>query len=159
LVLKYSRILAKKLNADLEIVEIAALLHDIGLISGLRENHHITGSEIAEKKLKELGYDEDKIKKVKHCIFSHRGSRDIFRESVEAQIIADADSMCHFDDIKGLFYVCYGVSKLNQNEAGKKVYEKLINSYNKLSDEAKEIVKPKFEAAKLLLGGGDENRI
>lgn len=67
---KYAKILAEKLGADVEVVELAAWLHDIGSIIYGRENHHITGSKIAENKLRELGYPEDKIKEVVHCIFS-----------------------------------------------------------------------------------------
>ncbi|NTV58596.1 MAG: hypothetical protein HGA74_15130 [Deltaproteobacteria bacterium] len=43
---------------------------------------------LAEKKLFELGYPEDKIAKVKMCILTHRGSQNMKKESVEAQIIA-----------------------------------------------------------------------
>jgi putative nucleotidyltransferase with HDIG domain len=150
-VVKYSKILAKEKNADMEIVEISAWLHDIGSIIYGREDHHITGAEIAEKKLVELKYNKDKIEKVKHCIISHRGSKEIKRESVEAEILADADSMSHFDNIGGIYMAAFLYENLNQTDANKCVKNKLINSFNKLSSEAKTIIKPKFEAAMLLL--------
>lgn len=146
-----AKILAEKLNADKEIVELAAWLHDIGSIIYGRENHHITGAEIAEKKLRELKYPEDKIRKIKNCIIAHRGSENIKKESIEAQIIADADGMATFDRIEGIFMAAFIYEKLGQVESRKSVKEKLINSYNKLSPEAKEIIKPKFDAAMLLL--------
>jgi HD superfamily phosphodiesterase len=40
-VVDYAKELARKLGADIEIVEIAALLHDIARIDGTNENHHI----------------------------------------------------------------------------------------------------------------------
>src|SRR3989338_3285151 len=89
--------LANKLNADKEVVFLASWLHDIGKIMYEKEDHHITGTEIAERKLRELNYPEDKIRSVKHCILSHRGSKNIKRETVEAQIVADADAMAHFE--------------------------------------------------------------
>ncbi len=147
----YAKLLAEKLNADAEVVELAAWLHDIGSIVYGRENHHITGSEIAEKKLKELNYPEDKIKKIKHCIIAHRGSKNIKKESVEAQIIADADGMTVFDRIEGVFMGAFIYEKLDQAEARESVRKKIINSFNKLSSEAQEIIKPKYEAAMLLL--------
>jgi len=153
-VVNYALLLAKNKDVDLEVLELAAWLHDIGSIIYGREDHHITGCEIADGKLRELGCRGDKIEKVKHCIFSHRGSRDIPRESVEAQILADADVISHFDAVPGLFRACYlfeGVK--GQGEAGKSVKTKLINSYNKLSEDAKKIIKPKFDAAMLLLEG------
>jgi uncharacterized protein len=147
----YARFLAEKLNADAEIVEIAAWLHDIGSIIHGREEHHITGAEIAEKKLREWGYPEEKIAKVKHCIISHRGSKNIKRETIEAQIIADADAMDIFNDVKNRIKAATDYENKTLEEAKKSVRQKLINSFNKLSSQAKEIAKPKFEAAVLQL--------
>jgi uncharacterized protein len=151
-VVKYAMLLAEKLNADAEIVEIAAWLHDIGSIIEGRDNHHIAGADIAERKLKELNYPEEKIERIKHCILAHRGSQNLKRESTEAQIIADADAMSAFDNIGGIFKAAYTYENKNQLEGNQEVRRKLINSFNKLSPEAKEIIKPKYDAAMLLLG-------
>lgn len=148
---KYAKILAEKTKSDMEIVEIAAWMHDIGSIIYGRENHHITSAEIAEKKLIELRYSEEKIEKVKKCILNHRGSVDCIRESKEEQIIADADAMSNFENISGIFKAAFVYENLGQIEAKESVRKKLINCYNKLSEEAKEIIKPKYEAAMLLL--------
>jgi len=152
-VVNYSRILSEKRSVDKEVVEIAAWLHDIGSIIYGRENHHVTGSEIAEDFLIKAGYDPNKIELIKKCILNHRGSQENNRKSVEEQIIAEADSMAHFDALSGLFRACYLFeNKTGQGEAQDSVRVKLINSYNKLSEEAKKIVRPKYEAAMLLLG-------
>lgn len=150
---KYAKKLAEELNADVEIVELAAWLHDIGSIINGREEHHITGRDIAEEKLREFNYPEERIEKIKHCIFAHRGSQNILRETIEAQIIADADVMSHFDNIAGPFKAAFVYENLSQIEAMESIRKKCINMYNKLSKEAKEIIKPKFEAAMILLGG------
>jgi len=145
IVVTYSKELAKKLGADMEIVEIAGWLHDLGSIRGSPEKHHIVSAEIAEELLSSLDYDRDKIDQVKHCILSHRGSQNIPRESVEAQILADADAMSHFDDIDGLLKRLF-----KGNKEG--VIKKLKRSYDKLSPASKELIKPKYEAAMLFLG-------
>ena len=137
--------LAEKLNANKEIVFLAAWFHDIGTITYGKRDHHITGAEIAEKKLKKLNYPQNKIEQIKHCIFSHRASQNIKRETIEAQILADADSMAHFDNVKGLFeaeLVFNNISK-DSNLAKDKVKQKLIRSWSKLSPEAKDFVKDK----------------
>lgn len=158
-VVKYSKALCIEKKADIEILEIAAWLHDIGSILIGRENHHITGMDLAEKKLIEFGYDEEKIEKVKHCIFAHRGSQNIKRESTEAEILADADSMSHFDELAGLFKYEFIISGINfrQREAQKNVRDKLERSYKKLSEYAKKIIKPRYDAAMLLLNGNGNN--
>jgi len=58
--------LAKEQNADLEIVALGALLHDIAIIEAkndldwikVKKNHHLTGAKRAVEILKSHGYDE-----------------------------------------------------------------------------------------------------
>lgn len=152
-VVKYAQELADEYGADKEIVTIAAWMHDIGGIIDGRKDHHITGAKIAEQKLQELGYPEDKIEKVKNCIFNHRGSINNPRESLEEKIVAEADVLSHFENIGGLFKAAYEFENLNQMEAQESVKRKWQNSYNKLHfEKSKEIIKPKYDAAMLLLG-------
>ncbi|MBR9691836.1 HD domain-containing protein [Candidatus Woesearchaeota archaeon] len=152
LMVERAKQLAEKLNADKEIVEIAAWLHDIGsIVYGTSENHHVTSSEYTEKLLKEKGYASDKIEKIKHCIIAHRGSQDVPRESVEAECVASADAMSHFDNIPSLFKLGLVIKGKNLDEAQEFVKGKLENSWNKLIPEAKEIIKDKYEAMKVLL--------
>ena len=144
--------LARELRADLEIVEIAAWLHDIGSIIYGRENHHITGAEIAEKKLRELSYSSDKIEKVKQCILSHRGSNNLNGESLEAKIISDADALSNFDNIPGIFKAAFMYEGLDQREAKISAREKLQRKWDKLYfEKSRKLIKLKHEAAKLLL--------
>lgn len=148
----YSVELAQKLSADVEIVEIAAWLHDIGSIINGRKNHHLTGAEIAEDKLKELGYPLEKIERVKSCILNHRGSVNNYRTTLEEQIISDADTISNFDNIPGLFKVAFVYEGLNQREGGISVREKLQRKWNQLClEESRIIIKSKYEAAMLLL--------
>lgn len=145
--------MAKIFEADSEVLEIAAWLHDIGSIVEGRKDHHLTSSKIAEKKLKELNYPKNKIELVKNCIISHRGSQKIEPKSIEAQILIEADTMSAFDDITGLFQCAYTYEKLSRNEARISVKEKLENKWQQLKfKKSKEIIRPKYEAAMLLLG-------
>lgn len=56
--------LAKKYGADIEIVSLGTLLHDIALIKkvGRRSDHHINGAKIAEEILNKYNYPQEKIK-------------------------------------------------------------------------------------------------
>jgi len=151
-VVKYAKILAKEADADMEIVELSAWLHDIGsIIEGDSENHHIVGSKLAEELLKKYNYPQDKIDKIKHCIIAHRGSKDIPRESIEDECIADADAMSHFDNINSLFYLALVARKIEPSEAKTFVREKLERSWKKVTPRAKVLIRPKYEAAMLLL--------
>ena len=144
--------LAGRLGGDKEVVQIAAWLHDIGSIIYGREDHHITGAEIAEKKLKEMGYPNNKIDLVKKCIVNHRGSQNRERGTIEEKIIVEADAMSNFSNISGIFKAALVYEGMDQGEAKKSVKEKLERKWNQLSfEESKEIVRQKYEAAMLLL--------
>lgn len=148
---KYAKQLARELGADIEIVELAEWLHDMGSIIYGRDNHHLTGAKIAEHKLTELGYPVEKIKKVKDCIYSHRGSQKIKPKTIEAQIIVEADALSAFNDLSGLFECAY-FERLPRRKAEKSVRQKLENKWKQLRfRKSKEIIKPKYEAAMLLL--------
>ncbi len=152
-VVKYAKLMAKRVGANEEIVEIAALLHDYASVKDykLYEDHHLHGAELAEQILKKYNYPLNKIEKVKHCILSHRGSKIISKLTKESLCVVDADSMAHFDSIPSLFYLAFFSHKMNINEANNWLIQKLERSWNKLSPEAKEVIKAKFEAARVLL--------
>ena len=150
-VVAYALQLAKKLNADEEIVEIAALLHDIGRLDGTDENHHIVGAEYAEEFLKTNGYETKKIQAVKHCILAHRGSVSIPKETIEAECVASADAMAHFGDIPAMFYWVYVFLDKGMEEGRQMVKDKYIRSFKKMIPEAQEIIRDKYDAVMKIL--------
>jgi len=147
-VVKNAIFLAKIYNADIEIVILAAWLHDIASVTNysLYEEHHIHGLKIAEKILSDLEYDKEKIEHVKKCILNHRGSVLSEKETVEERCIADADSISHFDNVPSLFNLAFVVRKYSISEGEKFVKNKLLRSYNKLSQESKKIYENKYNS-------------
>lgn len=151
-VVQFAKELAEELKADIEIVEIAGWLHDIGSIIVGRENHHITGADIAEKKLKELNYPAKRIEWVKNCILTHRGSQKIKPTTIEGQVLVEADTMSAFLNITGLFQCALSYEKLSRKETTASVKKKLQNKWEQLEfEKSKELIKPYYEAAMLLL--------
>ena len=160
-VIKNALLLGRKLNADLEVVEVAAYLHDIGRVlekkqfdkgDEKKDSHQITGAEEAQKILTGLGCNAEFTIKVEHCILAHRGSKDPKPETKEAEIIANADAMAHFDSSLVLFTLFF--KKTNSFEDAIIKMEKTIDKdwNNKLTlAEAKEMVKNKYGAITLLL--------
>jgi|SRR6056297_2261176 len=84
-------------DADLEILGIAALLHDIGRPEEDRLKRKVCHAEIgavmAEGILKQYCLETEKIEKIKHCIERHRFSKGKPPESREAKILYDADKL------------------------------------------------------------------
>ncbi len=148
LVVKYAKILADKLHADKEILELAALLHDTG-VKDRDDIHERVGAERADKILREMKYPEETIQRVKKCILTHRTSGR--PKSKEAEIIRNADAMAHIAALPFLFKV--GLDRTGNLEGAIAwVKKKLDKADKKLTmKEARKIIKDKYDAAKILL--------
>jgi len=88
-------------GADIEIVRAAALFHDAQntdpsnqMDTDHRMTHHLQSAEIARENLSKIGWQEEKIESVQHCILAHR-YRDDFQQpqSIEAKVLFDADKL------------------------------------------------------------------
>lgn len=81
---------------DERVVQLAVALHDIGRERedrGEIDDHATWGAREAERILEDLGADEQTIERVQHCIRSHRYSNDVDPETLEAEIVSDADNL------------------------------------------------------------------
>lgn len=86
---------------DMNILETATLLHDIGRkkedddenVTGLID-HAVIGAEMAGQILRELQYQKNDIAKIQHCIRAHRFRSESQRPATqEAKILFDADKL------------------------------------------------------------------
>ena len=91
--------IGKREGADLEIIELSAILHDIFAneekntdVEGFR--HEIEASKEARKILKRLGLADKTVDAVCHCIESHRKRTGrIQPQTIEAKCLFDADKL------------------------------------------------------------------
>ncbi|MFH1316651.1 MAG: HD domain-containing protein [Candidatus Woesearchaeota archaeon] len=141
--------LADKYDADKEIVEISAWLHDIRKLKNDDEGHHIKGSEEASKILKEMGYEDEKIEKIKHCIITHSSDKRYMPKTIEAKILASADALDKFD--KFIELVKEMTARYPLEEAKKKVKQKIMKSWEKIMPEIKEEYQERFDAIIVIL--------
>lgn len=89
--------IGKQEKADLSILTIACLLHDIGRKKEMESNgkfcHAEKGVELAEKILHKHKIDEDKINNILHCIISHRYRNQNIPKTIEAKVLFDTDKL------------------------------------------------------------------
>jgi uncharacterized protein len=89
--------IGRKENADLDVLKLAALLHDIGRADEDRSNgrlcHGARGAKLAKKILEKNGVEKETIVRVVHCIETHRFRRKRSPASLEAKILFDADKL------------------------------------------------------------------
>ncbi|MFW9820182.1 MAG: HD domain-containing protein [Candidatus Thorarchaeota archaeon] len=127
-----------KLNANIDILKISAILHDIGRIEetddGLNRNHADISAEKAYKFLSshDFNLSTDDIDKIIHCIKAHSFSNKITPETLEAKILSDADKL----DALGAIGLYRTISFTIMNNGGiKEVIEHLENKILKLKDQ------------------------
>jgi 23S rRNA maturation-related 3'-5' exoribonuclease YhaM len=139
------RVLESHPEANQEIVLLAVWLHDIGqAFSPKEEDHAVKSEREARRFLSEIKYPSDLLNRVVHCIRSHR-NKDVPPESIEARIMAAADSASHMTDI------CY--IDMAQNAGKEVVLSKIERDYRDVgffTDLKKEIT-PLYKAWKQLI--------
>lgn len=145
-VYKYAAMIAQQKKADLEIVELSALLHDIAMTNPNldRSKHNEYGSQIAADLLLKNNYPKEKIEIVVKCILNHSNKRKEYRTTLEENILVDADAMAHFDCADSIYSLAHNVIGLNEEDSIKFVKEKITKDYNEISSDVKQIVEEQY---------------
>ena len=97
-VLKLSSELGIVLDANLPVIKIAALLHDVGRYRKKDDevrNHAEVSAEIAENFIRNNNFNiaiED-VENIFHCIRAHSFSNDLEPKTLEAKILSDVDKL------------------------------------------------------------------
>jgi uncharacterized protein len=89
--------IGKQEKADLHIIEIASLLHDIGRKEEMKTKglfcHAEAGAKTARILLKKYSLVDEQIENIVHCIESHRFRNSYIPNTIEAKILYDADKL------------------------------------------------------------------
>ena len=89
---RWAQRIQEREGGDREIVEIAALFHDVGkCVDNTPAGHARAGAEICERYLDSRGFDPAKRARVAHIVRHHVHSMQDVPLSLEAQIVRDAD--------------------------------------------------------------------
>ncbi len=89
----------KKLNANLLILKISALLHDVGRINEkadkLKKNHAEISAEMALKFLtsNDFKLTQEVLENIIHSIKAHSFSNEVIPKTIEAKILSDSDKL------------------------------------------------------------------
>ena len=117
--------LQAKEGGDLEIIALAALMHDIGW----EENrpHAEVSAEIAVEYLVEQGYDEAKIGRIGDIIMRHNDKDTEEDMSLECRIVMDADLL---DEVGAMSILWDCMATAGEDAASyKKAYYRIKNYY------------------------------
>ena len=137
--------LANLYGADLNVVKLGALLHDIALIKkvGDRKDHHVNGAALSKEILDKYNIEDDIKERVIGCVFNHRSSKNA--TNIEETCVADADVLAHFANIPMLFNSAYNKNNCTLNDVKDWLYKSFEKDYNDLSDRTKESFKERYK--------------
>ena len=147
-VLKLSSELGIVLDANLPVIKIAALLHDVGRYRKKDDevrNHAEVSAEIAEIFISNNNFNiaiED-VENILHCIRAHSFSNDLEPKTLEAKILSDVDKLDALGAI-GLYRTIVFTILRNGglNDVIKHLENKILKLKNRLYlDISKEIAK------------------
>ena len=146
------KLMEKGIEVDLEVLELAALLHDIGRNIS-EERHAIVSAEIARQILNSLGYSKDKIEKVVKAILAHSYSARIKPETIEGAILSDADKLDALGAIGIARVFMYGGAKGRSIEDSiKHIEEKILKLPDLMYTEpGRELAKKRVEFVRQFL--------
>lgn len=86
-----------KEGADLEVLGLAVILHDIARKEQDESNgkidHAEKGAVLASEILAKYNLPKEKLENILHCIRAHRYRNEIIPETIEAKILYDADKL------------------------------------------------------------------
>ena len=88
-----ARIILEQESAHVELTLAGVILHDIGYFYGNLQDHAHLGAEHCEGLLVELGYGEEEVAGIRHCIVAHDPASGVLPETMEAKIVYDADML------------------------------------------------------------------
>jgi uncharacterized protein len=129
--------IGEQLNADVFLLKIAALLHDIGRLDENRDPLKRSHAEISAEKTynfltsQNFNISTRDIDKIIHCIKAHSFSNKIIPKSIEAKILSDADKLDALGAIGLYRTIGYTVQK---NGGIEQVIEHLESKIMKLKD-------------------------
>jgi len=137
---------------DREILELAALLHDIGRISG-DEGHARRSAEIARIVLELANYPRDRIERIAEAIQAHSFSEGFKPGSIEAKVLSDADKLDALGAIGvARVFAFSGAKGRSLEDSIKHFYEKILKLPELLeTDAAKRIAVERIEVVKKFL--------
>lgn len=150
---EYSQQLAAQLNADPEILDLAAYLHDIAAIQDFSSTsrHHIIGAEIAEELLAHHQYPAESINKITQCIRSHSSPVQPGNGSIEEICLSHADAMSQITRPAYWLYCAYHIRQYDFEKGRDWLRKRVENHWNALLPQAKVLIETTYPVVQSVL--------
>lgn len=101
-------------QANETVVLTAVFWHDVGQYTGKNKDHAVNSAAVVKKYLENEELSAEEKENIVHCVRAHRNN-DVKPETVEAKIMAWADSASHFTS--NIYLLMTEVDLSNQDKA------------------------------------------
>ncbi len=150
--------IGEKERADVEVLLIAAYLHDIGRIDQDSSNggvcHAEAGAKRAKKILENYNLPKEKLENIIHCIETHRFRGDNKPKTLEAKVLYDADKLDSLGAV-GIGRLFFFASEVGAYLHNKDIEVEKTKPYTKDDTAYREfLVKMKFVKDKIITNEG-----
>jgi uncharacterized protein len=138
--------LADTFEADPEIVELAAYLHDIAAVQDFSAllRHAELGADLAAQFLAEQGYPRERIQRVRDCILTHSTPLPPGQATPEQVCISQADAVAQL--LRPAYWLWYAfVPRAMDYKTGREWYRQRIESHwNAIAAPAKALARDAY---------------
>lgn len=111
-VLNFAEQLAKREKADLEVIQFAAILHDVGKYKEDQTfNHADVSAEMSKKILKNYNLTKKQKENIVHAVKEHSYHKQGQLRTIEAKILKDADTLDRLSPARIINFFYYGALK------------------------------------------------
>lgn len=121
--------LQNKMGGDIEVISLAALLHDIGWDENEEIPHGDIGAQMAADFLVDMEYDPVKIGRVCEIIRRHEDQDTTDELSLECQIVMDADLLDELGAIGVLWDAMATATGMGDQASYKRAYARIRQFY------------------------------
>jgi len=136
MVRKFALMIQERVGGDKDIVEVSALLHDIGKAKLLAPEHEEISAVLSKEFLEKMDFDKNKIQRIIECI-KYKNFK-----SIEAKILRSADSIALIMDKNGQKWYFENILKNNKE----RIVKELKKSYSEIQfDFAKRFVEKTYK--------------
>jgi uncharacterized protein len=145
-VVEYAKRLGQILGGDLEIIELAAWLHDLSAVQDFAAlpKHPVLSAEIARRLLGEKGYPAERIERVAQCIASHSAPVQIGSGLPEEVCVSNADAMSQIVKPAYWFYYVFRVRQFGFVEGRDWLRQRVQSNWAALIPPARAIIEKQF---------------
>lgn len=142
----YGSCLAARLEADPEIVELAAYLHDISAIRdvGTLPEHGRLSAQLAREILAGHGYAPEVIEAVARCCASHANPVQMGRGSPEEICLSNADAIAQIVRPVYWSHVVFGVRQLGFENGRQWLLNRIESNWSNLIGPARDLVGDRY---------------